>query len=135
MLKLLGVYNAFLIVMSQLASQKKARVVIQDQLIFIEETGEENQWRLSSPVFRGEGYLPSNLFSCVSSRGIFCWQHQKPHLRLNPETHSVDLIHTVEIKKGKYLPFRELMSTFVQMAQEWKKFLLHVAEKDPTFIS
>jgi hypothetical protein len=122
-------YNAFLLVMSQLAGNRKARVVIQGNIIFFEKT-KKNHWILYTKVYSGDGYLPNSVRSCVSSGGVLRWQHSGAYLKLDPPSHSVYLFEEIEIEEGKYIPFKHHLGDFSTVAAEWKEILQEFAERD-----
>ncbi len=127
-------YNAFLLVMNQLAGNKKARIVMQGNVIFFEATG-KNRLKISTIVYSGDDYLPKSVHSCVSSQGVLRWQHRGAYLQLDRQTHSVFLIEEIEIEEGKYIPFRNHLSDFSMVAAEWKEILREFSESDTTSVS
>lgn len=122
-------YDAFLVVMSQLAGNRKARVVIQENIIFFEKS-KKNHWTFYTKVYSGDGYLPSSVRSCVSSGGMLRWQHRGAYLKLAPDSHSVYLFEEIEMEEGKYIPFKHHLSDFSTVATEWKEILQEFAERD-----
>lgn len=123
-------YHAFLIVMTQLASKRKTRVVVEGEVIFFETSSKEDHYTLYTKVFFGDGYLPKNVRSCVSSSGVLRWQQNGAYLKLDPLTHSVYLFQNVEMQSGKYIPFKHHLSDFAIVAAEWREILRDFAEKD-----
>jgi hypothetical protein len=123
-------YNAFLIAMSQLASKKKARIVIQGHLIEIEASKKKNRWNLSTTVFSEDGFIPLSIRSSLSSVGSFRWQTQGPHLKLDPISNSVVLLDEVEMPEGKFIPFRHQLNRFAHAVEEWKEILRSLADQD-----
>jgi|SRR5690348_4627771 len=122
-------YNAFLVVMSQLAGNRKARIVIQENIIFFEKT-KKNHWTLCTKVYSGEDSLPNSVRSCVSNGGVLRWQHRGAYLKLDPHSPSVYLLEEIEIEEGKYIPFKHHLSDFSAVAAEWKEILQEFAERD-----
>lgn len=127
-------YQAFLIVMSQLAGKQKARVVVEGEMIFFEASSKKNHYTLYTKVFSGDGYLPKNVRSCVSSSGVLRWQQNGAYLKLDPLTYSVYLFQNVEMQQGKYIPFKHHLSDFATVAAEWREILRDFAEKDGAFV-
>lgn len=127
-------YDAFLVVMSQLAGKRKARVVIDGEVIFFDASQKKNHWTLYTKVYSGDGYLPKNVRSCVSSSGVLRWQHSGAYLKLDPLTYSVYLFQEVEMEEGKYIPFKQHLSNFSMVAAEWRSILRDFAEKDHSSI-
>ena len=123
-------YDAFLVVMSQLAGSKKARVVIDGEVIFFEASEKKNYWTLYTKVFVGEGFLPKSVRGCVSSSGVLRWQDSGAYLKLDISSHCVYLIQEVEMQEGKYIPFKHYLSDFSIVAEEWKEILQDIAEGD-----
>lgn len=116
--------------MSQLASKRKARVVIQDETIFFEASDKPNHFTLYTKVYFGQGYLPQAIRSCVSSSGVLRWQKSGAYLKLDPLTYSVYLFQEAQMEEGKYIPFKHLLSDFYSVAVEWRQILQDFAEKD-----
>lgn len=123
-------YDAFLRVMSQLAGKRKARIVIQSEVIFFEASEKKDHYTLYTKVYSGDGYLPKNVRSCVSSSGLLRWQQSGAYLKLDPLTHSVYLFQEIEMEVGKYIPFRHHLSDFSMVASEWREILQDFAERD-----
>ncbi len=111
-------YDIFLQIISQLSGQKRARCVVQDQIIFIDQP-HKNRWVLSTKVFHGEGYLPPSIRGCVSSSGILRWQERGASLRLDPHSQSIFLIHEIDATR-RYTHFRFVMKDFLSLAEEWR---------------
>ncbi len=127
-------YDAFLLVMSQLAGKRKARVVLKGEVIFFETSPKKNHWVLYTKVFSGDGYLPKDVRSCVSSSGVLRWQHSGAYLKLDPLTHSVFLFQEIEMEKDKYIPFKHHLSDFSMVAAEWREILQDFAKRDHSFV-
>lgn len=123
-------YKAFLTVMSQLAGNRKARFVFQEEVIFFEATERKNHFVLFTKVYSGDGFLPSSVRSCVSSSGVLKWQHSGAYLKLDPITHSVYVFQEIEMEEGKYIPFKHHLSDFCKVAGEWREILQDFAERD-----
>jgi hypothetical protein len=126
-------YSAFLLVMSQLAGKRKARIVVQGGVIFFEISPKKNHYTLYTKVYFGDGYLPPSVSSCVSSRGTLRWQSRGAYLKLDSLTHSVYLFQEVEMQEGKYIPFKHYLSDFSLVAAEWREILQSFAERDCSF--
>ncbi|MGE5196546.1 MAG: hypothetical protein ACM3JI_04380 [Anaerolineae bacterium] len=123
-------YDAFLTLLTQLAGQKKARVVIQGSVIFIETMPQNNRMTLSTKVFSSEnGFMPRKVRECISSSGFLKWQERGAYLKLDSFDNSVTLIQEIE-SSTKYVPFKYLMSDFVEVANEWKEILDDFAQRD-----
>lgn len=124
-------YDAFLAVITQLSGRKKARVVIQGSVIFIETSPQKKCWSLSTRVFSSDGYLPSNVRACLSANGLARWQERGAYLQLDPLEQAVYLVHEVD-SLPKYVPFKFLMKDFVEVANEWREILEEFAGQDYT---
>lgn len=122
-------YDAFLAVLTQLAGQKKARVVVQGSVIFIETAGKKNHWSVSTKVFSKDGFIPPNVRDCVSSSGLMRWQERGAYLHLDPLEQAIYLVHEIH-SSPKYVPFKYLMNDFVSVANEWREILEDFADKD-----
>lgn len=128
-------YDAFLLVMSQLAGKRKARVVVQGEVIYFEASPKKNRYTLYKKIFSGDGYLPSSVRSCVSSSGVLRWQRSGHYLKLDPLTHSVYLFQEIEWEEGKYIPFKHHFTDFCRVADEWQEILQDFAQRDYTQVS
>ncbi len=128
-------YQGFLIAMSQLACKQKACFVVQGQRIVLEEAEGENRWNFSTVVFRAEQEIPDALLSSLSPQGKFRWQAQGPYLKIDTDDQSVHLIYPVEMEKGKFLPFRAYLTTFVSAADEWRETLRDFEEKECVYVT
>ncbi|MBY0529981.1 MAG: type III secretion system chaperone [Rhabdochlamydiaceae bacterium] len=128
-------YQGFLIAMSQLACKPKASFIVQGQRIILEEAEGENRWNFSTVVFRAEHKIPEALLSSLSPMGKLRLQTQGPYLKIDEEDQSVHLIYPVEMQKGKFLPFRAYLSTFLKSADEWKQTLCDFEEKQCVYVS
>ena len=126
-------YNAFLIAMSQMASKKKARVVVNDHLIFIEALNRKNRWKMFTKVFHSSGYIPPSVQDCLASAEFLRWQYQGAYLKLDPLTQSLYLVKEIEMPVGKYIPFRHHLNEFIVAADEWKETLECFAENDRVY--
>lgn len=126
-------YHAFLTVLTQLAGHRKARVVVDDQVIFFEPCKRKNHLTIYAKVYSGDRYLPQTVRACVSSCGMLRWQQGGAYLKLDEETHSVSLIQEMKMEENKYLPFREYLKDFSSIAAEWTEILNKFAEGDHTF--
>lgn len=123
-------YQAFLLVMSQLAGNKKARVVVRDNVIFFEKSDREDRLTLYTKVYSGDDDLPNSMLACVSSSGVLRWQHNGAYLKLDPSSQSVYLFEEIPMEDGKYIPFRHHLNHFSAVADEWKEILQQMGERD-----
>ncbi len=121
--------------MSQLASKRKARVIIHGETVFFTATEKPNHFTLYTKVYSGEGYLPKEIRSCVSSSGLLRWEQTGAYLKLDPLTYSVYLFQEAQMEEGKYIPFKNLLSDFSSVATEWREILCDFAEKECSLIS
>ncbi len=120
--------------MSQLAGKKKARIVIDNHLIFIDALKKKNRWSLFTKVFDSDGYLPPSVQDCLSSAEFMRWQHGGAYLKVDALTQSIYLMNEIEMERGKYIPFRRHITNFVTAADEWKETLEMFAENDRSHI-
>lgn len=126
-------YSEFLIVMSQLSFHKKARVVLQGSVYFIEATPNKNKWRLSTKLLYNQERMPNQLAECVSSGSTLRWDHGGAYLKLDREESDLYLIREIECS-AKYVPFRYLVTDFIDVADEWKNIIDDFSKKDHTSI-
>ncbi|MES2345841.1 MAG: hypothetical protein V4494_07900 [Chlamydiota bacterium] len=122
-------YDSFLAVITQLAGQKKARVVVQGSVIFIETNPKKDCWSVSTRIFSGNGFIPPNVRECISSNGLMKWQERGAYLHMDPLDQSIYLVHEIH-SAPKYVPFKYLMNDFVAVANEWREILEDFAERD-----
>lgn len=119
-------YNAFLVFLNQIASQKKAKVVIQGSIIFIETSSQSNHWSLSTKILKAEiKKLKSSLGSYLSLK----WQSKGAYLKMDAETDSVYLVQEIN-SSSKYLPFKYVIEDFASVACEWKEILEDFSDQE-----
>src|SRR5690242_18359013 len=106
-------YNVFLQITNQLCNKDKASIILNDALIFFKKN-KKNRWTLSTKV------SVSNDSHCLSSLNLLRWQSKGPYLQLDPCTQSVFLIEEVEMQEGKYIPFRNSLNKFAEIAADWR---------------
>ncbi len=123
-------YVAFLVVMSQLDTKKQARILIKRNEILIEPSKKKDKWMLYTKVYSGDPMIPRSVRSCISTSGVFRWQHRGAYLKLDADTHSVFLTEEVEMERGKYLPFKHRISDFAMVAEEWREILQEFSDRD-----
>ena len=126
-------YNEFLIMMSQLSFHKKARVVLQGSVYFIEATPNKNKWRLSTKLLFNQKTMPTQLGECISPHGVLRWDHGGAYLKFDYTESDLYLVREIECA-AKYVPFRYLVSDFIDVADEWKAILDDFSKKDHTSI-
>jgi regulatory protein YycI of two-component signal transduction system YycFG len=113
--------------LSQISTQKKAKVIYQDQQVLIEKGNKKNQWTLSTKVFSGDGKIPHSVQECISSSGTFRWQLGGAYLKVDSSNHTVSLIQTIDTSMT-YIPFKEVMTYFVSVADEWREIFEDFSE-------
>jgi hypothetical protein len=123
-------YDVFLLVMSQLAGRRKARAVVEGEIIFFEAFPKKNRLTLYTKIFSGDGDLPPGVCSCVSSSGVLRWQHSGAWLKLDRDACAIYLFQEVEMQENKYLPFRYHLTEFTRSASEWREILRELADRD-----
>lgn len=126
-------HTAFLMAMSQLAVHKKARISLEDKEIFIEAGAKDNRWKLCTKIFNGNGFLPERIRDCISASGVLKWQKEGAFLKLDPETHSVYLVQELELA-FKYIFFKQIVTDFIKVAEEWRQILKGIPENDKASI-
>ncbi len=125
-------YDVYLIAMGQLAGRKKARLLVEEKEIFLENLG-EGHWKFSARVFTSDGDLPSELRSCLFRNGVLRWQERGTYLKYDTMTESILLIYEVEMEPGKYIPFRQALTSFMRIAHEWIDTLEEISHKDSIY--
>jgi hypothetical protein len=128
-------HDAFLLVMSQLAGNRKARVVIQGMTIFFETSERTNHLTLYTKIYSGDCALPQNVRSCISSSGMLRWQARGAYLKLDAATHCVYLIQEIDMETGKYIPFKHYVSDFSTVAAEWREILQDFEDSSSVHVS
>jgi hypothetical protein len=120
-------YKAFLLFLSQMVGQRKAKIVLQGNVIFVETESKNERWSLSTKILDltlGSGAKKSkNLLS----RGFLKWQEKGAYLKVDPETQSLCLIQHIASSK-KYLPFKAVVQDFALLAVEWKEIFAEQVE-------
>jgi len=120
-------YKSFLLLLTQMVGQRKAKIVLQGSVIFIETDPKSEQWDLSTKILDltlEKGAKKSrNLFS----RGFLKWQEKGAYLKVDLETHSLCLIQRIASSK-KYLPFKAVIQDFALLASEWKEIFAEEGE-------
>jgi len=116
-------YQLFLEALSQLSSKGTASLALENGTIYIQSLLGNNTWRISTPLFQGNGRIPEPVLSCVSSRGNLHWQKTGAYLQLEDSTQTLSLIDQMEIKTDKYLSFKKHISDFIELSREWKEIL------------
>lgn len=122
-------YNAFLNFLHQMESQRKAKVVVQGSVIFIETTGKSGHWSLSTKILRVENKKLEKTLSSYLSRSKFQWQSFGPHITFDRETESVELVQEI-VPSKKYIPFKFVMEDFANVASEWKEIFEEYGDQE-----
>ncbi len=113
-------YNAFLVFLNQISSQRKARVVIQGSIIFIEKSCHTDRWSISTKILGASIKEKRGSLGSYLSRGSLRWQETGAYLKMDKETQSVYLVQEI-ISSKKYIPFKHVMQDFASVAIEWKE--------------
>ncbi len=122
-------YNAFLVFLNQIANQKKARVVVQGSIIFIETASQNGQWNLSTKVSSSEIRKLEKSLGMPFSKNSLKWQGKGAYLKADRDTDSLYLIQEI-ISSKKYIPFKHLIEDFASVANEWKEILDQCSEDE-----
>lgn len=122
-------YENYLDTMVQLSSQKRARIVHQGSVIFI-ESSPKNKWKVSSKLFNYQG-LPRGLKETFVGSKVMRWKERGAYLQLDPNDSSIYLIEEMEAS-AKYVPFKYRINDFVAVAEEWKEVFEEFSQKDHT---
>ena len=127
-------YETFLLFITQMDSQRKAKVVIQGSVIFIESSQKKDNWNLSTKILRRENKnFPSFARDCISYTGLLKCQGRGAYLKLDSETNSIYLVQEI-ISSKKYLPFKYLIQDFASVAHEWKEILEEFSARDDSIL-
>ncbi len=121
-------HQAFLMALSQMTSHQKARIMVDEHIILINEG--PRGWNFSTEVFSVEGKLPSSISSCISPSGRIHVPHQGPYLTCDADHQAIVLIWEAVLEKGKYLPFRDHLKVFIEAAVEWRETLQMLADRE-----
>lgn len=113
-------YNSFLLFLSQISGQKKAKVVVQGSVIFVETNAKNGHWNLSTKIMHSEPRKSKNSMDGSLVNGFLKWQERGAYLKLDKETQALYLMQEVTSSK-KYLPFKYLIQDFATVASEWKE--------------
>ena len=122
-------YNAFLVFLNQIANQKKARVVVQGSIIFIETASQNGQWNLSTKVSSSEIRKLEKSLGMPFSKNSLKWQGKGAYLKADPDTDSLYLIQEI-LSSKKYIPFKHVIQDFASVASEWKEILEKCSEDE-----
>lgn len=115
-------HKKFLLIVAQLLSKKGVSIMAFGLDMSVERTERPDRWKLLTLLYQGDGEIPPRIKECVSPNGSFKWQKMGPHLSLDVETQALFLIEEIPAAK-EYLPFKELVYHFVQVAAEWEEML------------
>jgi hypothetical protein len=113
-------YSAFLLFLNQISNQRKAKVVIQGSVIFIEKSCHTDYWSISTKVVGSHIKQLNGVLGSYLSRGSLRWQGRGAYLKVDEETESVYLVQEV-LSSKKYIPFKSLINDFASVALEWKE--------------
>lgn len=122
-------YNAFLLFLNQITSQRKAKVVVQGSVIFIETTSQTGHWCLSTKILGSQVKKLQGSLGSYLSRSSLKWQSKGAYLKVDPDTNAVYLIQEI-LSSKKYLPFKYLIQDFASVAIEWKEILEECSEEE-----
>ena len=112
-------YSSFLLFLNQISSQRKAKVILQGSIIFVEMDFEAQTWDLSTKILRAENRKTKKQLESILPNKTFQWQEKGAYLVVNEERDFVYLKQKVNSSK-KYLLFKSLMEDFASIASEWK---------------
>jgi hypothetical protein len=116
-------YHTFLLLLSQMSGQRKAKVVLQGSVIFVETGSKNDHWNLSTKISKADTKKLK-----FELRNGFRWQGKGAYLKVDSEQESVYLVQEV-VSSKKYLPFKYLIEDFASIACEWKE----IFEEDEGF--
>lgn len=111
-------HDVFISILSQIYNCKKANVVVQGNVIFIETTKNKNSLKIKTKISKNI----KNTSSYIPSNGILHIQDRGSYLKLDNSTNDVYLISEIKFS-DKYIPFKYQMKDFIDVATEWKEIL------------
>lgn len=126
-------YAAFLILLNQIESQKKAKVVVQGNVIFIETSCNNGHWSLSTKILRIQSKKLQRTLGSYLSRSRLKWQEKGAHILIDPDTQAVQLVQEI-IPSKKYLPFKYVVQDFASVATEWKEIFEECSEEEDVIL-
>lgn len=109
--------------MSEVVASKRASFEAFGMELRIDVCVKPESWRLSTLLYRGDGEMPRRIKECIAPGGSFKWQTMGPLLHHDADAKALFLIEEIPAAK-EYLPFKELIHHFVQVATEWEEMLL-----------
>jgi hypothetical protein len=113
-------YNAFLLFLNQIENQRKAKVVVQGSIIFIETSSQTEHWSLSTKILASSNRKLGRSLGLYTGAQSWKWQEKGAYLKVDPETDSLYLVQEISSFK-RYLPFKYLIQDFANIASEWKE--------------
>jgi hypothetical protein len=113
-------YNAFLLFLNQIENQKKAKVVFQGSIIFIETSSQAEHWSLSTKILGSSNKKLGRSLGLYTGAQSWKWQEKGAYLKVDSETDSLYLVQEISSFK-RYLPFKYLIEDFAGIALEWKE--------------
>lgn len=111
-------HDIFLSVLSQIYNNKKANIVVQGSVIFIETSKNKNSLEIKTKISENTG----NTSSYIPSNGILRIQDRGTYLKLDNETNDIYLVGEIK-SSNQYIPFKYQVKDFVDVANEWKEIL------------
>jgi hypothetical protein len=122
-------FDSYLLVKSQLAAQNRALVQLQGFDIQIEISA-HNKVCLSTKIFNClEGLSKEGIFS---SLGLMGWSSREAFLYFEPASQSIYLVEESEAL-SQYIPFKDKIHGFLQVASEWREVLESLSLKTRAF--
>ncbi len=122
-------YSSFLLFLNQMSSQRKAKVVIQGSVIFIEKSCHTDHWSVTTKILGTPTKQLNGLIGSYLSRGSLRWQERGAYLKMDKETNSLYLVQEITSSK-KYIPFKHVIQDFVSVASEWKEIFDETSEEE-----
>ncbi len=119
-------YQLFLQTLLQLSIKGTAAIELENGTIHIQPMPEKTTWRISMPLYEGNGRIPSGVCACIPSTGILRWQNTGPHLQLDSTAQTLLLVDEIEIQKNKYISFKQKMNDFIAVSEEWQEIIATV---------
>ncbi len=113
-------YLSFLSFLDQIHSRNKAKVVIGEDVVFV-EPARDHYWHLSIKILDLNEEKTGTFFCHLPKKGVWRWQEKGAFLKI--DSHGVYLVQEI-FSLPKYIPFRSCIQDFIAVSREWREVLL-----------
>jgi hypothetical protein len=114
-------------ILSQLAGGDSIKVPCEGSEIMIRIIDENSKLSLSTPVYKGNNYIPSSVRLCLSRKSPFFHPSMRTFLTLEEQNFLIQLNYLGQAQSLTHYHFKELLEEFGNLAEKWK---LHLDEHD-----